>query len=109
MKRIVVDKLIAAFPLYADLELLSLPDEWLGIVNELFCDFRDLQKMMPGHHPLDDYIKMVDVTWRLYPSDRHYLYVRPVMNHRQWTPAMSARLVEIVSRFNDATTSEVAS
>ena len=63
MKRIVVDKLIEAFPLYADLKLLALPDGWLGIVNELFCDFRDLQKIMPGQMPLDPHIQMVAVDW----------------------------------------------
>lgn len=101
MKRIVVDKLIAAFPLYADLKLLALPDGWLGIVNELFCDFRDLQKIMQGHMPLDQDIQMVAVDWKPYQWPSHILYVRPVVHHRYWTPEMSSRLVQIVSRFND--------
>lgn len=101
MKRIVVDKLIAAFPLYADLKLLALPDGWLKIVNELFCDLRDLQKMMPGYMPLDPDIQMVAVDWRQYQWPSHVLYVRPAVHHRHWTPEMSARLVQIVSRFNE--------
>ena len=101
MKRIVVDKLIEAFPLYADLKLLALPDGWLGIVNELFCDIRDLQKIMPGHVPLDPHIQMVAVDWRQYQWPSHILYVRPVMHHRHWTPEMANQLVQIVSRFNE--------
>lgn len=100
MKRIVVDKLIAAFPLYADLRLLALPDGWLGIVNELFCDFRDIQKLSPGHHPFDADIEMVDVDWRLFPSTGYMLYVRPHLHYRRWTPEMALRLVQVVARFN---------
>ena len=102
MKRIVVDKLIAAFPHYADVRLLALPDGWLGIVNELFCDFRDLQKMMPGHQPLDQHIKMVAVDWRHYQWPSHMLYVRPVWPTGDWTPEMSHRLMQIVGQFNQA-------
>lgn len=101
MKRIVVDKLIAAFPQYADLKLMPLPDGWLGIVNELFCDFRDLQKMMPGYMPLDPEVQMVAVDWRQYQWPSHVLYVRPVLHHRHWTPEMATRLVQVVGRFND--------
>ncbi|CDN96512.1 hypothetical protein [Agrobacterium tumefaciens] len=102
MKRIVVDKLIAAFPLYADLKLLALPDGWLGIVNELFCDFRDLQKMTPGHLPLDQHIKMVAVDWRQYQWPSHVLYVRPLWPVGDWTPDMSHRLIQVVGRFNQS-------
>lgn len=102
MKRIVVDKLIEAFPLYADLKLLALPDGWLGIVNELFCDFRDLQKMMPGYMPLDPDIQMVSVDWRPYQWPSHVVYVRPVWPHGDWTPDMSHRLIHVVGRFNQS-------
>lgn len=101
MNRIVVDKLIKAFPFYADLKLLELPDGWLKIVNELFCDFRDLQKMMPGHMPRDPDIEMVSVNWRRLQWPSHVLYVKPVVHHRHWTPEMSARLIQVVSRFNE--------
>ncbi len=101
MNRIVVDKLIKAFPLCADIKLLELPDGWSKIVNELFCDFRDIQKMMPGHMPLDPDIQMVSVNWRRLQWPSHVLYVRPVLHHRYWTPEMSVRLVQVVGRFND--------
>lgn len=100
MKMIVVDKLVAAFPQYADLKLLALPDGWLGIVNELFCDFRDLQKMMPGHLPLDPDIQIVAVDWRQYQWPSHMLYVRPVWPVGDWPAEMSHRLVQVVGRFN---------
>lgn len=102
MKRIVVDKLIAAFPHYADVRLLALPDGWLGIVNELFCDFRDLQKMMPGHLPLDPDIQIVAVDWRQYQWPSHVLYVRPLWPVGDWSPDMSHRLIQAVGQFNQA-------
>jgi hypothetical protein len=96
-----VKALIEHFPQYADLSLLALPDGWLGIVNELFCDFRDIQKLMPGHMPLDPHIQIVAVDWRQYQWPSHVLYVRPVVHHRHWTPEMASRLVQVVSRFNE--------
>lgn len=101
MKRIVVDKLIAAFPQYADERLLALPDGWLKIVNEIFCDLRDVQKLSPDHSPLDAHIAVVFVDWRFYPSDRHILYVRPAVHHRQWSADMALRLIKAVGRFNE--------
>jgi len=102
VKRIVVDKLIAAFPHYADVRLLGLPDGWLRIVNELFCDFRDLQKIMPGHNPFDAHIQMVSVDWRQYQWPSHVLYVRPLWPVGDWTPDMSHRLIQVVGRFNQS-------
>lgn len=102
MKQIVVDKLITAFPHYADLKLLALPDGWLKIVNELFCDFRDMQKMMPGYMPLDPDIQIVAVYWKQLQWPSHVLYVRPVLDYKQWTPEMATRLLQVVGRFNDS-------
>lgn len=100
MKRIVVDKFIAAYPLYADLKLLALPDGGLGIVNDVFCDFRDIQKLMPGYMPLDPNIQLVALDWRPYQWPSHVLYVRPVWPIGDWTPDMLHRLVQVVGRFN---------
>ncbi len=100
MKRDVVDQLIKDHPLYADLGLLALPEGWRDIVSALFDDLADIQSMSSGFKDADVLITMVCLDWRLYPSDRHVLYVRPHLHHRHWNGEMALRLVQVVSRFN---------
>ncbi|ARQ56935.1 hypothetical protein Kim5_CH00828 [Rhizobium sp. Kim5] len=98
-----VSRLLEAFPQYAGAEqLLALPQDWLGPVNELFCDLRDIQKLEPGHNPLNPYRPYVDVQW-LFVDGRNLAYVRPVEPHDTWTGDQALRLIKAIERFEKST------
>lgn len=101
MKQHIVDQLIEDYPLYADQRLLELPDGWLGVVYDLFHDLYDLQLLSPIHADGAEPVKFVEVYWRQLQWPSHVLYVYPVLDAQHWTPEMSHRLVQAVSRFNE--------
>lgn len=97
MKKHIVDQLIEDYPLYADQRLLDLPDGWLGVVYDLF---RDLQLISHSHDESTEPVTLVEIYWRPYQWPSHLLFVKPVLDAQHWTPEMSNRLVQAVSRFN---------
>ncbi|MBX5164768.1 hypothetical protein [Rhizobium sp. NZLR4b] len=97
-----VNRLIDAFPQYADQQLLALPQEWLGPVNELFCDLRDIQKLEPEHSPMNSHRPYVHVQW-LFIDGRYAAYVRPVEPSEVWTGDQALRLIEAIERFEKDT------
>ncbi|ANP84452.1 hypothetical protein [Rhizobium leguminosarum] len=97
-----VNRLIEAFPQYADEQLLALPQDWLGPINELYCDLRDIQKLDPVHHPLDALRPYVDVQW-LFIEGRYAVYVRPVEPFENWTGDQGLRLIKAIERFEKST------
>ncbi|TCA41723.1 hypothetical protein E0J16_34100 [Rhizobium pisi] len=102
MNKHTVNLLVDAFPQYADeQQLLQLPEGWLHAINELFCDLRDVQKLDPGHHPLDAIRPYVDVQWLLVDG-RWSVYVRTLEPALRWTDQQAHKLVEAIERFQDA-------
>ncbi|MBA9034319.1 hypothetical protein [Rhizobium leguminosarum] len=97
-----VNRLIEAFPQYADEQLLALPQDWLGPVNELFCDLRDIQKLEPDHNPFNPHRPCVDVQW-LFVEGRYAVYVRPVEPLENWIGDQALRLIKAIERFEKET------
>ncbi|NTI03112.1 hypothetical protein G6K88_13895 [Agrobacterium rhizogenes] len=98
-----VNLFLKEFPQYADeQQLFELPQEWIGPVNELFCDLRDIQKLDLRHHPLDAYRPYVEVQW-LVVDGRYEPYVRPMEPLENWTGDQALHLIKAIERFENDT------